>query len=886
LNATAAPPKICPTCGGRFAADALFCPDDGTPLSSAGGTGDSRTSEAPDPYLGREISGHIEIRQLAGIGAMGRVYRAFQRGIERDVAVKVLHRELSANPQLVARFHREAKVASRLSHPNVVQVHLAGQLPDGALYIVMEYLDGMSLQSALAAAGGHMPLARAMHIGLQICDAAGEAHALGVVHRDLKPENVMLVRRGDDADYVKVLDFGIARLNWGDQSMSTAAGLIFGTARYISPEGAQGETVGPPGDVYAIATLLYQMLSGRTPFEGDQAVALLVQQIHDIPPPLKSIPRGALVPEPIASVVMRNLAKRAGDRASEARILGRMLVDAAKASGLSPEELVPRSALLGSRPGIVQLPPQQRTKQIELPPELAARLAAGPPQGTVRIEPTAPPGSLGSPQRDARPSQAADSPQGSAKPPPVAAAGPAPGAATTKWSPPADLQARLAAKPAAEPMAAPRKRVDSNVDRTMDDADALPAMAPTPAPQAAARLASVPAPTPAAPRAVVRTEFGEPAYLPGANPPTPPPAPAFAPVPGLAPARAPSPTPAPAPELAPSPEPSAPALAPGGLPPPTVPSRPNVVTKPPSNVESTLSDEESALAPRRARARAAVIIILFFVVSVLATAGVYRMGWFGLGTQKVSTLDAEVDRANDAMRHKRWDSPAGDNVRDLTDDGLTRWPRDARLLDIRERAADELVKEALDRKFDGDLPKALHLARLANQLDPTDQAAQHLVEEYQQAEKAPPADLLPMTGTDAGTTPSRPGTARPTGPGPLPTLLPTAKVAIDAAPAHPRVGQPVGFIAKVTNSQGATPKVVEEVHFKLNGPGLTPDTRLSPIADAPGTYKSAFTFFEAGKYELTFEARVDGVLIRTVRQVVAGDDATPQPPPTPSGKWL
>src|SRR5439155_18653956 len=111
--------------------------------------------------------------------------------------------------------------------------------------------DGLSLQSALAAAGGGMPLPRALHIAFQLCDASGEAHAQGIVHRDLKPENVMLVNRGDDPDYVKVLDFGIARLNWGEQSMATAAGLIFGTARYISTEGAQGETVGPAGDVYS-----------------------------------------------------------------------------------------------------------------------------------------------------------------------------------------------------------------------------------------------------------------------------------------------------------------------------------------------------------------------------------------------------------------------------------------------------------------------------------------------------------------------------------------------------------------------------------------------------------------------------------------------------------
>ena len=221
---------------------------------------------------------------------MGRVYRAFQKGIDRDVAVKILHRELSADHMLVARFHREAKVASRLAHPNVVHVLLTGQLPDGALYIVMEYLDGLSLQSALGAAGGAMPLPRALHIALQLCDAAGEAHAQGVVHRDLKPENVMLVKRADDPDYVKVLDFGIARLNWGEQSMATAAGLIFGTARYISPEGARERRSGRRGTSTPSRRWSTRCSSGRTPFDGDQAVALLVHQIHD-PPPLRRASR-------------------------------------------------------------------------------------------------------------------------------------------------------------------------------------------------------------------------------------------------------------------------------------------------------------------------------------------------------------------------------------------------------------------------------------------------------------------------------------------------------------------------------------------------------------------------------------------------------------------
>src|SRR3954469_10532148 len=354
------------------------------PLQSAASA--SRDAE-DDPYLGQEISGHIEIRQLVGIGAMGRVYRAFQKGIDRDVAVKILHRELSANAQLVSRFTREAKVASRLQHPNVVQVLLAGQLPDRALYMVMEYLEGLSLQSALAAAGGALPMPQALHIALQLCEASGEAHAVGIVHRDLKPENVMLVRRGTDPDFVKVLDFGIARINWGEQSVATAAGLIFGTARYISPEGAQGNAVGPASDVYSIATLLYQMLSGRTPFEGDQAVGLLVQQIHDPPPDLKSIDRAKYVPDPLADVIMANLAKDPAHREQDARSLGHAIVDAAKQSGLSPEDI--SRPLLRRQPSAMRLPPTERTKQHDLSPDILEGMSpTGPP---VRVDSEQPP---------------------------------------------------------------------------------------------------------------------------------------------------------------------------------------------------------------------------------------------------------------------------------------------------------------------------------------------------------------------------------------------------------------------------------------------------------------------------------------------------------------
>jgi serine/threonine-protein kinase len=382
------PAKSCPSCGERYDADVLFCPRDGTPLVSArGATAHGLEPTEREPYLGIELPGQIRLEHLIGIGSMGRVYRAFQGGIERDVAVKVLHRELSGNPELVARFHREAKVASRLVHPNVVQVLMTGALPQrtdpglgGELYLVMEHLDGISLLSALAAAGTSgegqaLPLPRALHIALQICDAVGEAHAQGIVHRDLKPENVMLVRRGDDPDYVKVLDFGIARLDWADRGVATQAGLIFGTAKYISPEGAEGHPVGPPADVYSIATMLYQMLAGRTPFEGDSPVALLVQHTHTPPAEIRTIARASYVPAPLAAAIMTNLSKKPGERAPNARAFGRDLIAAARAGGLYPEEIATQSTLMSPASlGSVKLASKERTRAHELSAELASRI--------------------------------------------------------------------------------------------------------------------------------------------------------------------------------------------------------------------------------------------------------------------------------------------------------------------------------------------------------------------------------------------------------------------------------------------------------------------------------------------------------------------------------
>src|SRR5688500_13601381 len=293
--------KVCPKCGRRYDTAASLCQKDGSSLEL--------TEEGPDRYIGTTLLDQFKIEEKIGAGGMGSVYRARQTTLHRDVAIKTLHPELADNRDAVRRFKREARVCTALDHPNVVRVFLFGQLADGSLYIVMEFLRGRSLLDVLGREGA-LPVHRALHIATQICDGVGEAHAHGVVHRDIKPENIVLVAKSRDPDYVKVLDFGIARVLWGDdQTQATQSGLVFGTARYISPEGAAGEATDARSDVYSLGILTYQLLCGETPFDAQSPVAMLMKHIHSSPPHLLSNERAKHVPEPVADVVMRALSK-------------------------------------------------------------------------------------------------------------------------------------------------------------------------------------------------------------------------------------------------------------------------------------------------------------------------------------------------------------------------------------------------------------------------------------------------------------------------------------------------------------------------------------------------------------------------------------------------
>jgi serine/threonine-protein kinase len=301
--------------------------------------------------LGRVIAGQFKVERLLGVGAMARVYQAQHLGQGRSVALKILQRELCHDEAANARLRREATIGARLRHPNLAEVLMIGGVdavadaPGFEPFIVLEHLDGISLSSALLAAGGALGLLRGVHVALQICEALGEAHAHGIVHRDLKPDNVMLVRRGADSDFVKVLDFGMARAG-RDPDFATRDGAVLGTARYIAPEGAQGGSVGPEGDVYAIATLLFQCITGRTPFEGASAVAILIQQVSATPPDLRSVGAGRDAPPALAELLARNLAKDPLDRSPNARAFGAELsacVFAGRQDASSTARLIGRS---------------------------------------------------------------------------------------------------------------------------------------------------------------------------------------------------------------------------------------------------------------------------------------------------------------------------------------------------------------------------------------------------------------------------------------------------------------------------------------------------------------------------------------------------------------
>ncbi len=306
-----------------------------------------------DTSDGALFAGRYRIIRRLGQGGMARVYLAQDESLHREVAIKVLADRHSDDPHFIERFQREARAAARLNHPNIVQVY--DQSQGGMSYIVQEYVEGETLKDLIRRESPIDPR-RAITIALQILAALRVAHQQGVIHRDVKPQNILMQPDGK----LKVADFGIASAG-GDTEM-TEAGSIVGTAQYLAPEQARGLTVGPPADLYALGIVLYEMLSGRVPFEGDSAVNVALRHVQEAPEPLTE--RNPLVPVALESVVMRALAKDPRQRYQSADEMGVELDQVRRGLPISDETAVIGAATLAmTRPA----PPTPTETMVALP---------------------------------------------------------------------------------------------------------------------------------------------------------------------------------------------------------------------------------------------------------------------------------------------------------------------------------------------------------------------------------------------------------------------------------------------------------------------------------------------------------------------------------------
>jgi len=302
----------CVQCEFELAPGAQFCANCGAQVTV-------RDEPEADPYLGRVFAQKYRVEALLGEGGMGRVYRAVQLSLDKVVCLKVLRRELAGDPSTQARFQREARAASRLNHPNSIQVMDFGSAEAGELYLAMEYINGRDLQQVLSA---EFPLEepRVCHIMAQVLDALAEAHAQHVIHRDLKPENIMVCEQRGDPNYVKVLDFGIAKIQDKiTQPKLTRAGLVCGTPEYMSPEQARGLELDARSDLYSAGVILYQMVTGTLPFNADNPIGFVTAHLND--PPIPPRERRPEVSAGMEALILRALNKNRDGRPDSAKAM-------------------------------------------------------------------------------------------------------------------------------------------------------------------------------------------------------------------------------------------------------------------------------------------------------------------------------------------------------------------------------------------------------------------------------------------------------------------------------------------------------------------------------------------------------------------------------------
>jgi serine/threonine protein kinase len=333
--------KLCPSCNATYPDDAAVCGLCGARLL----VDTSETVSDPKLFLiGTVIGGNYKVEELLGQGGMGAVYRARQLSLDRDVAVKLLLSPLAMDRSVLERFQREARAASNVGHPGIIQVFDMGYLKEGAPYMVMELLDGEDLRQVIRRDGA-MPVAAALPIVVQVCDALQAAHDKGILHRDLKPDNIFLVRRRDKAPIVKILDFGLSKIRSADKQL-TDTGTLIGTPNYMAPEQVLGRRqVDHRADIYAVGVIFFEMVTGQMAYDGPSVQSILVKIINEDPPPPRML--NPSIPSEVEAVIRRAMARDPDERYPGAGAMYEDLLRLARGMGIprSDMSIVPTASV-------------------------------------------------------------------------------------------------------------------------------------------------------------------------------------------------------------------------------------------------------------------------------------------------------------------------------------------------------------------------------------------------------------------------------------------------------------------------------------------------------------------------------------------------------------
>jgi Flp pilus assembly protein TadD len=362
-------PKICPTCSAEYPATERFCPKDGTALRS-------RTAAAAD-LAGSVIAERYHVLRKLGEGGMGQVYLAEHVKMGRQSAVKVMHSAMVHDADAIGRFNREAANASRIDHPNVAGIYDFGETPEGLVYLAMQYVEGETL-TQMVRANGALPPVRAAEITRQAAEGLHAAHGMGIVHRDLKPDNIMVTKDADGLDCVKVVDFGIAKAAGNASQKVTRTGTVVGTPEYMSPEQLAGEEVDARSDLYSLALVAFNMLTGDLPFPAVSTQTSMIMRLTDKPKSLAEMKPDVAWPAEVQAVMSKALEREASERYATTREFGRALHAAIEKMPVRPTSakstrvidaaaLTPSTRVVGpSSARSTQITPRKRSRMIAM----------------------------------------------------------------------------------------------------------------------------------------------------------------------------------------------------------------------------------------------------------------------------------------------------------------------------------------------------------------------------------------------------------------------------------------------------------------------------------------------------------------------------------------